>query len=136
LNPKISGDHVVWEDWRDGRRHVYGKNLVTGQEFAVSSGGAAEQIEPAIDGDLVVWMDNRNGTWDVWGRRLSGGNEFAITNTPDLNEAWPDVAGNLVVWEQNAGGMESSIYATFVPEPGAAGALAPFGLFALRRRRR
>lgn len=50
----VSGDIVVWEDWRSGNRDIYGYDLSSGQEFAIAT-GRADQRGPSIDGDLVVW---------------------------------------------------------------------------------
>jgi beta propeller repeat protein len=53
----VSGDIVVWEDWRDGSSDIYGYDLSTGQEFPIATGWT-HQHAPSIAGDLVVWSDS------------------------------------------------------------------------------
>lgn len=55
-NPSISGDLVVWEDYRSGQAEIYGFNLATGEEFPVATSGR-EKFYPQIEGDWVIWYE-------------------------------------------------------------------------------
>src|SRR5262249_14989662 len=125
-NPHVSGNIAIWEDSRNGRVQIYGKNLITGVEFPVSEGGAGDQIWPQIDGNIVVWQDlnfNGTGSWDVWASDLSsGGPAFPVTANTGYDEQYVDISGNTVVWSQTGGDIfEGDIYGTVIPEPSAAG---------------
>ena len=67
---EIDGDYVIWEDYRNGNKDIYGYNLSTGEEFQITTDPEI-QSEPAIYGDYVVWIDWRNGNWDIYGYNLS-----------------------------------------------------------------
>lgn len=67
INPDISGHLVVWQDNRNGNWDIYGYNLITDQEFLITTETAsstsphpADQTNPAISGQLVVWEDMRD----------------------------------------------------------------------------
>ena len=70
-NADISGNIVVWQDNRNGNWDIYGYNLVTGQEFAITD-DEFDQTDPAIDGNLVAWADMWTGTSNIWAAELSG----------------------------------------------------------------
>jgi beta propeller repeat protein/autotransporter-associated beta strand protein len=93
----IDGSVVVWQDGRNGNAQIYGRNFVSGNEFAVSA-NAAEQKNPDVSRNLVVWQDNRNGNWDIFGLDLATGLEFAVT-TNAANKTYPAIDGRTVVWE-------------------------------------
>jgi beta propeller repeat protein len=115
--PDVSGNIVVWEDWRNARRtpfdnaDIYGYNILTGAEFPICNNSAAQR-DPRISGDIVVWTDNRNGgwsNWDIYGYNLTSGTEFAIC-TAESNQASPAVSGDIVVWRDERNGNRD-IYA-------------------------
>ncbi|HPO70993.1 MAG TPA: hypothetical protein PKV53_11905, partial [Anaerohalosphaeraceae bacterium] len=59
---------VVWQDNRNGNWDIYGYNLITRQEFAITD-DPADQIHPAVSGTLVVWEDYRvspSNIYYVW----------------------------------------------------------------------
>jgi len=95
LYPEISGNVVVWTDYRAvfpgaaGAPDVYGYDLGSGKEFLIAEHGGA----PAISGDLVVW----NSGGDIWGKYLSDGAAFPIHVGPNA-QGNPDVDGRWVVW--------------------------------------
>jgi len=103
--PSISGNIIVWEDWRNENADIYGYDLSTHQEFPIMT-GPGDQENPSISGQVVVWQDNRrtqslNG-FDVYGYDLNTSREFFISN-------WgvePKVSGNFVVWHD-----QDNIYA-------------------------
>ncbi len=64
--PAIYENIVVWVDCRNGNFDICGYNLLTGEEFFVTTSESRQQ-SPAIYKDMVVWEDNRNGNWDIYG---------------------------------------------------------------------
>lgn len=111
--PVISGDYVIWEDDRESLgypipddRDIYGKNLLTGEEFCVYD-GMWEQIRPAIDGDIVVWEDHRNESpygWpeaDIYGCDLRTMQVFPIAVDIEALAIRPDISGDIIVWEDS-----------------------------------
>ena len=109
--PDVSGNIVVWEDWRNATHtpfdnaDIYGYNILTGAEFPICNNSAAQR-DPRISGDIVVWTDNRNGgwsNWDIYGYNLTSGIEFAIC-TAEGNQASPAVSGDIVVWRDERNG--------------------------------
>jgi beta propeller repeat protein len=108
-NPVVSGDIVVWEDYRSGTNYdIYGKDLSTGQEFPICV-EAHSQSAPAISGDIVVWQDERNGGRDIYGYSLATKQEFAVCTQPGYQE-YPAVSGDIIVWEDDRGGSGDDIY--------------------------
>jgi len=100
--PAISGNIVVWQDYRNSSADIYGKNLSTGQEFPICT-NTANQDCPAISGNIVVWYDYRNGTPDIYGYDLSTSQEFPIcTNASD--QYYPSISGTVVVWSDYRNG--------------------------------
>jgi beta propeller repeat protein len=102
--PRISGNIVVWYDFRHdptgaaGNADIYGYDLATGQEFAICTAGG-RQWYPDVDGNIVVWEDSRNGNPDIYGKDLSTGQEFAIA-TGSTSQENPVISGDLVIWQQ------------------------------------
>ncbi|MBU7047596.1 MAG: hypothetical protein HXS54_14275 [Theionarchaea archaeon] len=92
----MDGDYVIWEDYRNGNKDIYGYNLSTGEEFQITTDPEI-QSEPAIYGDLVVWTDWRNRNRDIYGYNLSTKEEFQIT-TNASHQISPAIYGNYVVW--------------------------------------
>ena len=77
--PDISGHLVVWEDDRNGNWDIYGYNLITRQEFLITTETAASDTEhsshqrnPAISGSLVVWEDSRVSPVNIYYAWLDG----------------------------------------------------------------
>lgn len=72
-SPRISGDLVVWEDYRNDPNpsdtyydyDIYMYDLTSGQESQLA-GGHPIQARPAVDGETVVWEDTTAGNYDVW----------------------------------------------------------------------
>jgi len=72
INPDISDNLVVWQDFRNGSDwDIYGYNLTTRQEFRITDDDA-DQINPAVSGNLVVWQDYRDGHPNIYAVRLTG----------------------------------------------------------------
>ncbi|HEY8598487.1 MAG TPA: hypothetical protein VIL85_08660 [Thermomicrobiales bacterium] len=54
MRPRIAGDLVVWEDWRDGVPNIYAFDRISGKEFALARTEDARL--PAIGGTVVAWL--------------------------------------------------------------------------------
>jgi beta propeller repeat protein len=54
MRPRIAGDLVVWEDWRDGVPNIYAFDRASGKEFALARTEDARL--PAIGGTVVAWI--------------------------------------------------------------------------------
>ncbi|MCC7146430.1 MAG: PEP-CTERM sorting domain-containing protein [Phycisphaeraceae bacterium] len=66
-NVAVSGNIVIWEDWRNNttsinRRNldVWGFDLSTGEEFPVATGPRNQHL-PWISGNIAVWVDDSLG---------------------------------------------------------------------------
>lgn len=64
--PAVSGNLVVWQDYRNGNWDVYGYDLAAQKELPVCV-AAGDQTRPDISGDVVVWEHTRNGNADMYG---------------------------------------------------------------------
>jgi beta propeller repeat protein len=66
--PHTDDEHVVWQDWRDGRREIYMYDLSTGQEVCLTPDGW-EQAWPNLRNGIVSWCDYRfSQEWGEMGR--------------------------------------------------------------------
>ena len=93
----MDGDYIVWSDDRNGNSDVFGYQISTGIEFAIST-AAGDQLFPKVSGDYVVWQDSRNGNADIFAYQFSTETEIAVT-TADRNQRMPQIDGDYVVWE-------------------------------------
>jgi beta propeller repeat protein len=122
LTPRISGDLVVWEDWRDGMQsdiHLYDLSVDTDgdgtpnwkdgdrpdpdpAESMVTDTWWFEQY-PDVSGRRVVWLDLRRDdgmgtTVDVYLRDLDGPTEAAVATDPAAVRLQPRIDGTQVTW--------------------------------------
>ncbi len=56
--PSVSGDKIVWTDYRNGTSDIYMYDLIAGIETRISYGPGNES-HPHIDGNFVVYQDTR-----------------------------------------------------------------------------
>ena len=135
LSPKVSGDTVVWWDFRNLTADIYGYNLLTKTEFAVATDEISSDDYPKIDGNVVVWHKvNEQGASDVFGYNLNTQAQFAISTGAE-NELLPDVGGNYAVWQDYRNGNSDIYGAEIIPEPMTLSLLSLGGLTIFRRRR-
>ena len=88
-----------------GNADIYGRNLITDQEFVICTDPAAQRY-PRISGNVVVWQDSRNATSDIYGKDLSTDTELVVcgNSSPQFK---PAISGGLVVWaDQRNGGRD------------------------------
>ena len=110
--PAISGNRIIWEDYRDGTPaiYLYDLNRPAAGEQKITS-GSAWQVSPAIDGDLIAWEDKRSGIWSIYICDLSREMGWEMPVDPSGTEQlYPVVSGDLVVWQNGRGG-EADVYA-------------------------
>jgi beta propeller repeat protein len=123
-SPVISGNIVVWTDYRNGNWDIYGKDLSSGVEFPICT-EVHDQSSVDISGDIVVWQDNRTGAWRIYGYDLITG-----VGTFYTDGITPAIDGDLLIWRQ-----VDDIYGAYIPEPASLTILfAGAGLLILRRR--
>jgi beta propeller repeat protein len=94
---RISGDKVVWADFRNGNFDIYLYDLTTNTERQITT-DAADQYSPAISGDKVVWVDSRNGNCDIYLYDLTTNTERQIT-TDAADQINPAISGDKIIWE-------------------------------------
>ena len=97
VNPRISGNIVVWTDKRGTIDDVYGYNLSTGEEFSIAT-GAGHQRGAVIENNIVVWT-KATGVTDsnIYGKDLSTGITFDVC-TAEGDQYDIAIGGGLVVW--------------------------------------
>jgi len=69
-DPAISGDRIVWDDFRNGNADIYLYDLATNTERQITAHPTHQNI-PAISGNQIVWVDFRNGNADIYLAKLS-----------------------------------------------------------------
>ena len=84
-DPVVSGNIVVWEDYRDYSTNgsdIYGYNLTERRELTICT-APGDQTLPYVAGDIVAWQDARNGeTTDIYAYNLKSEQEFVVCNSP------------------------------------------------------
>lgn len=101
LPPDVSGDKVVWADYRNGNWDIflcdydYYSGVCPEQQLTTDP---AIQYDPAISGDLIVWSDLRNGNYDIYLYDLTKTAEPVRITTSSSNEVSPAISGNLIAW--------------------------------------
>ena len=111
-NPRISGNHVVWEDKRGTTDDIYGYNLITGEEFPIAA-GAVHERHVAIDNDIVVWTEATGvADQDIYGKNLITGEVFAVS-TAAGDQSRAVIGGDLVVWHDDRG-TPSGLYGKYL----------------------
>ncbi len=100
--PDVSGDRIVWDDYRNGNSDIYMYDISTEIETRITT-NTANQYGPAISGDRIAWMDYRNGPRDIYMYDISTGIETRITtNTAD--KYTPAISGDRIVWHDYRNG--------------------------------
>lgn len=119
--PDISGDIVVWEDYRSAPAtafepltfgDIYAFDLTTKTEIPVAI-AAGFQCEPMVWGDWVVWTDlgTNAANGRVRGKNIATGETFTVGATPGRRQGYPHVADGLVVFQATTPAGDCDQYA-------------------------
>lgn len=100
LDPDISGDIVVWTDYRTSLPRVYAYDIRTGVETAVDAVTSGEQVQPSVSGDWIAYIlrtsSDRGGVIAV---NCVTGERRQLSTSGDMVK----VRGSLVVWQEKVG---------------------------------
>jgi len=119
--PAISGDLVVWRDYRNSSNpDVYGARIglpgYTISEIAVRAQGATGNSvdgQPAVHGSTVAWYDGRSGAVGIYAATVTGitvSGEWKVS-TLTRSVSSPSVNGTLIAWTYSGGTSGDDIYA-------------------------
>jgi beta propeller repeat protein len=109
--PSISGDKVVWEDWRNPYNpEIYLYDFTNNIETRVTN-NIWGQYGPIIAGQKIFWTDNRpeNLGRDIYMYNIDTREEILLVNDPGDQYLF-GASGNKIVWQDNRN-TYSDIYA-------------------------
>src|SRR3990167_1946858 len=94
--PAISGNKIVYLDYRDSREDIYLYDLDTSEEKRITA-DAAKPWYCAMSGSKVVYLDEREGNSDVYFYDLNAGEEKTVTVDTSLDQG-SSISDNKIVW--------------------------------------
>ncbi len=100
FTPVVSGDWILWIDWRHGSYDVYMYALTDSSETRITS-VASNKMYLSVSGSRVIWQDNRNGDWDIYYYDISnpGPGVYPIIDFPGDQE-YPAICDSFLVWSE------------------------------------
>jgi len=107
----LSGDVVVWEEWRgwENRYDLFAYNLRTGETLSIAERPAA-QLFPHISGPWVIYLDlaeylEEQKIADLRAHHLQSGEDFVLAQVPFPGDAstgtYHAIKGDKVAWVRN-----------------------------------
>ena len=80
-NVKMSGKHVVWEDYGGGRANVIYYNLASGDSKDITNNNLVDQKNPDVSGKYIIWIDSKNGYKVIAAYNLDNGTTNVVRDT-------------------------------------------------------
>lgn len=80
-NVKISGNHVVWEDYGGGRANIIYYNLASGETKNITNNNLVDQKNPDVSEKYIIWIDSQNGYEVIMVYNLSNAESTLVRDT-------------------------------------------------------
>jgi len=117
-NPAVSGNIIVWEDYRNSATtdyrectpDIYAYDLSTKTETRITTNAVHNAHNPDVSGNIIVWEDWISGGAGIYAYDLSTKTTTRITTVAGSQQN-AHVSGNIIVWEDYRNGNSGDIYA-------------------------
>jgi beta propeller repeat protein len=96
--PKVSGDKIVWMDYRNGNYEIYLYDVSDGVEIRLTNNSYQQQY-PAISGRYVSWQDNRNSNEDIYLLNIDQQSEPIRVTNNSSHQRSPVMFASTIIWE-------------------------------------
>jgi beta propeller repeat protein len=115
-SPAVSGNRIVWQDYRNGKWDIYMLDLSTGAETNLTSGNPDNATSPSISGNFVAWKDKTAaGAENIEVKNLLTGAVTPLTSGTASHKL-PSASGSNFVWmDSSAGNWDIAIANDTVP---------------------
>ena len=80
-NVKISGSHVVWEDYGGGKANIIYYNLASGELKNITNNNLVDQKYPDVSEQYISWIDSKNGYEVIMVYNLSNADTTLVRDT-------------------------------------------------------